>query len=101
MLLLLPPPPPPPIPTALAVVQRVFLLIGRVHNLLERFNRHARLFMSLFVAKASGAAMMASELDDQGQLANAQEAYLIAIKYLNMAKMQYANDPSCRELVQT
>jgi hypothetical protein len=82
-----------------------FLLIGRVHILLERFNRHARLFMSLgdektFVTKASRAAMIASEADDLGQLANAQEAYLIAIKYLNMAKMQYANDPSCWELVQ-
>jgi hypothetical protein len=51
-----------------------------------------------FVTKASEAAMMASELDDLGQLANAQEAYLIAIKYLNRAKMQCAND---RELVQT
>ena len=42
--------------------------------------------------------MIASELDDQGQLANALAVYLIAIEFLKMAKMQYAND---RELLQT
>jgi hypothetical protein len=78
------------------------LLIGRVDILLERFNRHARLFMSLgdkksFATKAAEAAMIASELDDQGQLANALAVYLIAIEFLKMAKMQYAND---KELLQ-
>ena len=52
---------------------------------------------------AAEAAMKARELEDRGmrgQMTEAQEAYLHAIEYLKMAKLQYANDPSRRELVQ-
>ena len=51
-----------------------------------------------YLSKAAEAAMKARELEDRGQMRKAQEAYLIAIEYLKMAKIQYAND---RELVQT
>ncbi len=53
--------------------------------------------------RAAEAAMKARELEDRGmrgQMTEAQEAYLHAIEYLKMAKLQYANDPSRRELVQ-
>jgi hypothetical protein len=51
-----------------------------------------------YLTKAAEAAMKARELEDRGKMRKAQEAYLIAIEYLKMAKIQYAND---RELVQT
>jgi hypothetical protein len=52
--------------------------------------------MSLF-QKAAKAAIKARELGDLGQLASAQEAYLIAIEFLKMYR-PYASD---REFVQT
>jgi len=54
-----------------------------------------------YPTRAAEAARKASELDDQGQMAKAKEAYLIAIEFLKMAKLQYGNDPSCKGLRQT
>ena len=58
-----------------------------------------------YLTNAAEAAMKARELEDRGQLAKAQEAYLIAIEYLKMAKRPFVSDDpsviSCMELVQT
>ena len=67
----------------------------RFDKVMEEFDYLAKAAERVYTAS------IFSWLDDPGRMAMAKESYLHAIEYLKMAKIQYANEPSRMELVQT